>query len=324
MDRFHRRGAHGFLFADAAALTHDPALGEAARHVHQHFAQALAELIERGQQAGDIRDGIAPHTAAWGLVSLLAGRSFHAAVVPDPATVEAELTESALRSLLPETYHGPEYTSEDEKAPLAGPIPRARGLTLGALPAECSVWPTASAPPRSGATPTARSATRRFGGFKNSGIGRENGNGANWPTRRTRASGSTPAPPPATPSCSTEEPHARRPGHRRPGRVVFQGLKVRLVSLSFASLLTGLGQSLGTPWGLLRHCWVVFQLLINVVATVLLMTRYGWRRQHESRARQRIAVQESPAAVRRLAARRQPHGRASELSPSWWTSRRTV
>lgn len=125
-----------------------------------------------------------------------------------------------------------------------------------------------------------------------------------------------------------------------------------LVPLSFASLLTGLVQSLGTTWGLFRHYWVVFKLLINVVATVLLLvhmrvvghvadataraplssgdlvgmrvqlladaaaallvlvvavalsvykpkglTRYGWRRQHESRARQRLAVQEDPAVA---------------------------
>jgi hypothetical protein len=44
-----------------------------------------------------------------------------------------------------------------------------------------------------------------------------------------------------------------------------------LVPLAFASLLTGLVQSLGTHWGLFRHYWVVFKLLINVVATVVLL-----------------------------------------------------
>jgi uncharacterized membrane protein len=44
-----------------------------------------------------------------------------------------------------------------------------------------------------------------------------------------------------------------------------------LVPLAFASLLTGLVQSLGTHWGLFRHYWVLFKLLINVVATVLLL-----------------------------------------------------
>jgi hypothetical protein len=44
-----------------------------------------------------------------------------------------------------------------------------------------------------------------------------------------------------------------------------------LVPLAFASLLTGLVQSLGTTWGLLRHYWVLFKLLINVFATIVLL-----------------------------------------------------
>ncbi|MER5213878.1 hypothetical protein ABT063_25725 [Streptomyces sp. NPDC002838] len=44
-----------------------------------------------------------------------------------------------------------------------------------------------------------------------------------------------------------------------------------LVPLSIASLFTGLAQSLGSVWGLFRHYWVLFKLLINVVATVLLL-----------------------------------------------------
>ena len=45
-----------------------------------------------------------------------------------------------------------------------------------------------------------------------------------------------------------------------------------LVPLAVASLLTGLVSSLGTPWGLFRHYWVLFKLLINVFATVVLLT----------------------------------------------------
>jgi hypothetical protein len=44
-----------------------------------------------------------------------------------------------------------------------------------------------------------------------------------------------------------------------------------IVPLSVASLLTGLVQSLGTPWGLFRHYWVVIKLLITVFATLLLL-----------------------------------------------------
>ena len=45
-----------------------------------------------------------------------------------------------------------------------------------------------------------------------------------------------------------------------------------LVPLSLASLLTGLVQSLGTVWGLFRHYWVLFKLLITVLATIVLLT----------------------------------------------------
>jgi uncharacterized membrane protein len=44
-----------------------------------------------------------------------------------------------------------------------------------------------------------------------------------------------------------------------------------LVPLAFASLLTGLVQSLGTAWGLFRHYWVLFKLLITVFATIVLL-----------------------------------------------------
>ena len=44
-----------------------------------------------------------------------------------------------------------------------------------------------------------------------------------------------------------------------------------IVPFSAASLLTGLVQSLGTVWGLLRHYWVIAKLLITVGATVLLL-----------------------------------------------------
>jgi hypothetical protein len=45
-----------------------------------------------------------------------------------------------------------------------------------------------------------------------------------------------------------------------------------LVPLALASLLTGLIQALGTTWGLFRHYWILFKLLINVGATVVLLT----------------------------------------------------
>lgn len=44
-----------------------------------------------------------------------------------------------------------------------------------------------------------------------------------------------------------------------------------IVPLSFAPLLTGPVLSLGTPWGLFRHYWVLFSLVLTVFATVILL-----------------------------------------------------
>jgi hypothetical protein len=44
-----------------------------------------------------------------------------------------------------------------------------------------------------------------------------------------------------------------------------------LVPLSFASLLTGLIQSLGTEWGLFRHYWILAKLVLNVFANIVLL-----------------------------------------------------
>ena len=44
-----------------------------------------------------------------------------------------------------------------------------------------------------------------------------------------------------------------------------------LVPLAFASLTTGLVQALGTTWGLFRHYWVLFKLVINVIASAVLL-----------------------------------------------------
>lgn len=44
-----------------------------------------------------------------------------------------------------------------------------------------------------------------------------------------------------------------------------------LVPLSLASFVSGLVQSLGTPWGLFRHWWVITKLAISTVATAILL-----------------------------------------------------
>jgi hypothetical protein len=44
-----------------------------------------------------------------------------------------------------------------------------------------------------------------------------------------------------------------------------------IVPLALAALLTGLVLSLGTPWGLFRHYWVLITLVLTTFATVVLL-----------------------------------------------------
>lgn len=44
-----------------------------------------------------------------------------------------------------------------------------------------------------------------------------------------------------------------------------------IVPLSFASLATGLIEAIGSPWGLLRHYWVIAKFLLTILATALLL-----------------------------------------------------
>ena len=44
-----------------------------------------------------------------------------------------------------------------------------------------------------------------------------------------------------------------------------------ILPLCAAALLSGLAQSLGTPWGVLRHYWVVAKLALTLAATAVLL-----------------------------------------------------
>ena len=52
-----------------------------------------------------------------------------------------------------------------------------------------------------------------------------------------------------------------------------------LVPLAHASLVSGVALSLGTPWGLIRHYWIVLKLAITLFSTVILLIYMGTFRQ---------------------------------------------
>ncbi|UJW29966.1 DUF2269 domain-containing protein [Saccharothrix sp. AJ9571] len=72
-----------------------------------------------------------------------------------------------------------------------------------------------------------------------------------------------------------------------------------LVPLAFAALLSGLVQSLGTKWGVLRHYWVLIKLLINVgaVAVLVMYTRTLSLLADIASAGENLAPLRTPTAV---------------------------
>ena len=61
----------------------------------------------------------------------------------------------------------------------------------------------------------------------------------------------------------------------QPGRLLWLALQATvwslLVPLACASLLTGVVLALGTAWGLFRHYWVLFKLVLTLIATLVLV-----------------------------------------------------
>ncbi len=107
-----------------------------------------------------------------------------------------------------------------------------------------------------------------------------------------------------------------------------------IVPFSAASLLSGVIQSVATPWGLFRHYWVIAKLLITVGASVLLM----WHMQvvssialaasdsslpsrHLQGPKLQVVADAGAAVVVLLIAAAlsvyKPHGRTDEPAPRW-------
>lgn len=76
-----------------------------------------------------------------------------------------------------------------------------------------------------------------------------------------------------------------------------------IVPLSFASPVSGIVQSLGTPWGLFRHYWVLLKLLITIPAPgVLLLHLTPIGRMADRAATMAVGSDLSPVQVQLVAA----------------------
>jgi hypothetical protein len=62
-------------------------------------------------------------------------------------------------------------------------------------------------------------------------------------------------------------------------RAVYAGMRVvtwaTVLPLAAASLVIGIIQSLGTPWGLFRYYWVIIKLVLTVIACAVLALQTG-------------------------------------------------
>ena len=102
--RPHGPMAHpGIVFADAANLAADPALGEPARHVARTLAGHLADLLRQGQADGTIRADADPEAAAWLLLSVLSSRPLRTAAMPDRDRHERSVIALVLQALASDT-----------------------------------------------------------------------------------------------------------------------------------------------------------------------------------------------------------------------------
>ena len=58
--------------------------------------------------------------------------------------------------------------------------------------------------------------------------------------------------------------------------IAMQPITLRIIiPLAILSLLTGLVLSIGTPWGLFRHYWIIFKLLISTASLPILFLHTG-------------------------------------------------
>jgi hypothetical protein len=78
----HAAGSIGAPFADASAVTGEPAIEAAARSATGRFATAIADLLERGRRVGELRPDLDTEAAAWWLLSLVASQKFRRATAP--------------------------------------------------------------------------------------------------------------------------------------------------------------------------------------------------------------------------------------------------
>ena len=98
LDALHAPGSLGVLFADGTASVAEPVVQRAAHAAVRRVARDFAELLTRGQRAGDIRADLDAEAVSWWLISFISGRALRRAAVDDPG-LEQRLIEMTIGTL---------------------------------------------------------------------------------------------------------------------------------------------------------------------------------------------------------------------------------
>jgi AcrR family transcriptional regulator len=96
LDRLHRRGGIGALFAEAASDEAPKDVRKASQAAIGVLINALAGLIRRGQADGSARDDVPAETLAWVVLSAIIAWGFR----QRNATISPELEQQILRAAL--------------------------------------------------------------------------------------------------------------------------------------------------------------------------------------------------------------------------------
>ena len=102
LDHLHTAPMFGVLLADAHQLHFEASIGGAVHRCVVRIAEAMVDILRRGQAGGSIRADASPDSLAWLVVSLIHARQFrrtHSAE-PDPV-LESDLLEHILDVLRP-------------------------------------------------------------------------------------------------------------------------------------------------------------------------------------------------------------------------------
>jgi AcrR family transcriptional regulator len=102
LDHLHTAPMFGVLLADAHQLHFEANIGPALHRCVTRVAEAMAEILRRGQAEGSIRTDTSPDYLAWLVVSLIHARQFRRTHAAEPsAALEADLLARTLEALRP-------------------------------------------------------------------------------------------------------------------------------------------------------------------------------------------------------------------------------